>query len=126
MSSNCRRHETDWTSAGNEYVFTDKRKTQSRMNRISKWIKDRAKIWINVIGMYPYIGFWNDDELGKCPITVDTNSGSSDAHLSAPCATVATVTADNVSLARYASPNMYVANLRPNLYNFPVKFMPRN
>src|SRR6185295_548098 len=97
MTRNCRGHDSDRAGAGNQHVLAKNFKRQRGMNGISERIEYRSGVAIHSRIVTPDVGHRQRDEFRETSWTIDADSRSVRAQMTAAGQAVAAASAHDVT-----------------------------
>ena len=111
-------HDSDWPRASDQHVFTEYRKGEGGVNGITKGIKDRCRLGIDVVVVVPNIRHRQRQILCESPRAVDADTFRVGAQMAAAGQAIATAPADHVAFSTDDFPGMKIGDIRSHCYDF--------
>ncbi len=123
VSYNGGGHQTDRAGTGDQDVFAKYGEGECCVNRITEGIKDGGDIAIDTVMVMPDVGHGQCDIFGEGARTIDADTLSFGAEVSATGETVTAASADHVSFAADNVAGMEVRHVGPDFDDFADKFV---
>ncbi|MPN49800.1 hypothetical protein SDC9_197422 [bioreactor metagenome] len=94
-----RRHNTDWTRTGHQYIFPNQIERQCRVHCITERIEDRRQVVGDIVRDFKCVKCRDHQVLRKAARTVYTDTGRIAAQVSTSTAAVTAMSAGDMTFA---------------------------
>ena len=126
VANDCGRHNSYGPRPGYQNVFTQNWKAESRVDSVSKWIENGCYVAIDIRSMVPDIGHGKSQVFREGSRAINANTLCIRAKVTPPCHTVATSSADYMTLSANQVPWLEIADIAANGDDFTNELVSYN
>ena len=121
-----RRHNADWSRAGNQHVFAENFKRERGVNGVTERIENRGDFEVDLRVVLPNIRHRNSHIFGKTAVRIHADTERIRAFKPATCKTIPTPTTNEMTFDRDFIAHKKITDIRADLNDFADDFMSEN